>query len=62
MKNGALDQKICALEAFWGKTVFLGGSRVFLEFMEWLEGLGAKDRGSCKIWGFAWIFGVFGVV
>jgi hypothetical protein len=29
-----------------------GGSGVILEFFEWLEGLGAKYRGSCKIWGF----------
>jgi hypothetical protein len=28
-KNGALDQKIWALEAFRGKMVFLGGSRKF---------------------------------
>jgi hypothetical protein len=24
--------------------VFLGGPQVILEFLEWLEGLGAKDR------------------
>jgi hypothetical protein len=35
-----------------GKMVFLGGSGAILEFLEWLEGLGAKDRGSCKFWGF----------
>jgi hypothetical protein len=52
MENGAWNQKIWALEAFRGKTVFLGGSRAILEFLEWLEGLGAKDRGSCKIWKF----------
>jgi hypothetical protein len=27
MKNGALDRKIWALEAFNGKTIFLGDSR-----------------------------------
>jgi hypothetical protein len=32
--------------------VFLEGSGVILEFFEWLEGLGAKDRGSCEFWGF----------
>jgi hypothetical protein len=44
-----------------GKTVFLGGSGAILEFLEWLEGLGVKDRGSCEIWeffgDFLWIFG-----
>jgi hypothetical protein len=58
-ENEALNQKIWALEAFRGKTVFSGGSGVNLEFLEWLEGLGAKDRGSCKVWGFHgfwWIF------
>jgi hypothetical protein len=39
-----------------GKMVFLGGSGAILEFLEWLEGLGAKDRGSCKFWGFSGIF------
>jgi hypothetical protein len=52
MENGAWNQKIWALEAFRGKTVFSGGSRVILEFLEWLEGLDTKDRGSCEIWGF----------
>jgi hypothetical protein len=32
--------------------VILGDSMGFLESIEWLEGLGAKDEGSCKIWGF----------
>jgi hypothetical protein len=31
-ENGALDNKICALEAFRGKPVILGGSRAFMEF------------------------------
>jgi hypothetical protein len=31
------------------KWSFQGGSRVILDFLEWLEGLGTKDRGSCKI-------------
>jgi hypothetical protein len=31
--------------------VFSGGSGVILEFLEWLDGLGAKDRVSCEIWG-----------
>jgi hypothetical protein len=51
-RNGALDQKIWFLEAFRGKTVFSGGSGATLIFLEWLEGLGTKDRGSCKVWGF----------
>jgi hypothetical protein len=55
-------KKIWALEAFKGKTFFSGGSKEFLEvFFEWLKGLGAKYRGSCKIWGFLRNFcGVFG--
>jgi hypothetical protein len=47
-----LVQKIWALEAFRGKMVFSGGSGVIQEFLEWLEGLGAKDRGSCEFWRF----------
>jgi hypothetical protein len=35
-----------------GKMVILGDSREFLESLEWLDVLGAKDQGSCKIWGF----------
>jgi hypothetical protein len=34
--------------SFHGKTVFLGGFSVIREFLEWLEGLVTKDRGSCK--------------
>jgi hypothetical protein len=49
-ENEAWNQKIWAQEAFRGKTVFLGGSGAILEFLELLEGLGAKDRGSCRIW------------
>jgi hypothetical protein len=30
--------------------VFSGGSGVILEFLEWLEGFGAKDKGSCGVW------------
>jgi hypothetical protein len=41
-----------ALEAFGGKMVFSGGFGVILEFLKWLEGFGAKNRGSCKIWEF----------
>jgi hypothetical protein len=52
MENGAWNQKIWALEAFRGKTIFLVGSRPILEFLEWLEGLGAKDGGSCEFQGF----------
>jgi hypothetical protein len=32
--KGALDQKIWALEVFRGKTVFSGGSRAILKFLE----------------------------
>jgi hypothetical protein len=32
--------------------VFSGGSGVILKFLEWLEGLGTKERGSYEIWGF----------
>jgi hypothetical protein len=38
-----------ALVAFKGKMVFLGGSGVVLEFLEWLEGLWHKRQGSCGI-------------
>jgi hypothetical protein len=66
VENRALNQKIWALEAFRVKTVLSGGSRVILEFLEWLEGLGAKDRGSYEVLGifqgFWWIFRVFRVV
>jgi hypothetical protein len=51
-ENGALDQKIWALEAFRGKMVFLGGFGAILDFFEWLESLGTKYRGSGEIWGF----------
>jgi hypothetical protein len=64
-RNRALDQKIWALEACRGKTVFSRGSGVILEFLELLEGLGAKDRGSCEFWGFLgilWNFERFKVV
>jgi hypothetical protein len=33
MRNEALDQKIWALEGFWGQTVFLGVSGVILKFL-----------------------------
>jgi hypothetical protein len=39
------------LEAFEGKIVFSGGSVAILEFLEWLEGVGAKDKGSSKFCG-----------
>jgi hypothetical protein len=56
MRDRALDQKICSLEDYRGKMVFLGGFRVFLEFLEGLERLGTNDRGSCKILEFLGIF------
>jgi hypothetical protein len=48
MLNKALDQKIRALEALKGKMINSGSSGEFLESLEWLEGLGTKDRGSCE--------------
>jgi hypothetical protein len=59
MQNGALDQKIWALEALKGKIVNSGDSREFLESLEWLEGLDTKDMGSCKVWEFFGDFGGF---
>jgi hypothetical protein len=47
--NGSLDQEICALEDCRGNIVFSRGPRVFLEFLEWLEGLGTNDKSSCEI-------------
>jgi hypothetical protein len=43
MENGAMYRKIWALEPFKGKMVISGYSKGFLESLEWLEGLGAKD-------------------
>jgi hypothetical protein len=54
-ENRALDQKIWALgalEAFRGKMVFLGVFWGNSRILEWLEGHGTKDRGSCKVWEF----------
>jgi hypothetical protein len=48
MLNEALDQKIRALEALKGKMINSGNSGEFLESLEWLEGLGTKERGSCE--------------
>jgi hypothetical protein len=48
MLNEALDQKIRALEALKGKMINSGNSGEFLESLEWLEGFGTKDRGSCE--------------
>jgi hypothetical protein len=48
-ENGALDQKIWALEAFRGKMVFSGVFWGFSWIFEWLEGLGTKYRGSCEV-------------
>jgi hypothetical protein len=59
-ENRALDQKIWALEALWGKIVFSGGAKEFLEFLKWLEGLWRKRQGSCRIWEFLGIFMEFG--
>jgi hypothetical protein len=55
MGNRALDQKIWGLEAFRGKTLFLGGSGPILEFLECLESLGAKDRAHANFGKFSGI-------
>jgi hypothetical protein len=47
------------LEALKGKMVISGDYGKWLESLEWLEGLGAKDRGSCKVWEFFRDFGGF---
>jgi hypothetical protein len=58
-ENGALDQKIWALEAFRGKMVFLGGFGAILEFFWVVGGSWHKIQG---LWRNLGIFGVFGVV
>jgi hypothetical protein len=50
MTLALFGSKVMSHEAFRGKMVFLGCSRVIIEFLKWLEGVGAKDRGSCRIW------------
>jgi hypothetical protein len=59
MGNGVLDQKIWALKALKGKMVFSGDSKGICGILKWLESFGAKDRGSCKVWGFFGDFGGF---
>jgi hypothetical protein len=49
-KNRVLDRKIWAFEALWAKWPFQEILGAYLEFLEWLEGLGVKDKGLCKIW------------
>jgi hypothetical protein len=49
-ENGALDQKIWAFKVLGAKWSFQKVLGAFLEGLEWLEGLGEKDRGLCKIW------------
>jgi hypothetical protein len=66
MENGALDQKIWALKAFRGKTVFLGCSRGYLWNFGVVGGFWHKRQGLLrslkKFQGFLWIFGVLGVI
>jgi hypothetical protein len=48
-----------------GKIVFLGGSGAILEILEWLQGLGAKDRAPMKFGDFQGVllnFGGFRVI
>jgi hypothetical protein len=47
-KNG-LDQNIWALEALKGKMVISRDYVEFLESLEWLQGRGGNDRGSCEV-------------
>jgi hypothetical protein len=39
-----------ALEAFRGKIVFFRRFWDICGILEWLEGFGVKDRGSCGVW------------
>jgi hypothetical protein len=39
-------------ESFQRQNSFSRGSGVFLEFLEWLEAIGANDWGYCEIWEF----------
>jgi hypothetical protein len=52
MTNGALDRKICALEAFKGKTVFSRGAGGICGIFGWLESFGAKEHGLLPCLGF----------
>jgi hypothetical protein len=61
IENGALDQKIWPLEAFRGKTDTLGSSGKFCNFLEWLDGFGAKDRVLAVFGKFLGIFVKFGM-
>jgi hypothetical protein len=40
------------LEALKGKMVILEDSGGIYGILEWLEDFGAKEPGSCEIWGF----------
>jgi hypothetical protein len=44
-ENGALDQKIWALEVLGANWSFEEVLEAFLECLEWLEGLDAKRQG-----------------
>jgi hypothetical protein len=46
MGNGVLDHRIWALEALKGEMAFLGDSEGICGILEWLEGFGARERGS----------------
>jgi hypothetical protein len=48
--NWSFGSKDMCSRSFRGKTVFSTDSGVILEFLEWFEGLGAKNRGSCGVW------------
>jgi hypothetical protein len=61
-----LESKDMGSRSFQGQNSLLGDSGAILEFLEWLEGLATKDRGSCDFLGilrdFLWNFGEFKVV
>jgi hypothetical protein len=46
----SFGSKDMALEDFKGKIVFLGCSGGICGILEWLEGFGVNDRGSCEGW------------
>jgi hypothetical protein len=57
--NRALDQKIWAMKAFRGKTVFSGVFWGFLEFWSGWRGLAQNTGASAKFGNFLGIFGEF---
>jgi hypothetical protein len=54
-----LETKDKGSRSFQGQDGLFRRFWVILEFLEWFEGLGAKDRGSCEVLGFFGDFGGF---